>query len=98
MGGYPAVKYCVSSWVMVVLCTCLACCSLCFVSVGYAYKLILTQSGESLSVFGFSVVGCYALLQAGSFLCGVSGVVVDIQLGVRESEPLFIVGLLLGSC
>jgi hypothetical protein len=32
------------------LCTCLACCSLSFVSVGYAYKLFLIQSGESLLV------------------------------------------------
>jgi hypothetical protein len=41
MAGYPAVWYCVSSWVMVVLCMCLACFSLSFVSAGYAHKLFL---------------------------------------------------------
>jgi hypothetical protein len=51
MAGYPAVLFCVSSWVTVVLCTGLACCSLSFVSVGCAYKLFLVRSGVSLSVF-----------------------------------------------
>jgi hypothetical protein len=53
---------------MVALCTCLACCSLSFISAGYAHKLFLVRSGESLSVYGFMVVGWYALLQAGSLV------------------------------
>jgi hypothetical protein len=51
MVGYPAAWYCVSIWVMVVLCTCLACRSMSCISVGYGYKLFLIESGESLSVF-----------------------------------------------
>jgi hypothetical protein len=41
---------------------------------------------ESHRLFSGLVVGWYALLQAGRFYCGVSGVVVDIQLGVKEGE------------
>jgi hypothetical protein len=52
MAGYPAVWYCVSGWVMVVLCADLACCSLSFVSAGCTYKLFLVRSGESRLVFG----------------------------------------------
>jgi hypothetical protein len=53
MAGYPVVQFRVSSWVMVALCTCLACCSLSFVSAGYVHKLFLVRSEESLSVLGF---------------------------------------------
>jgi hypothetical protein len=53
---------------------------------------------ESHCLFSVLIAGWYALLQAGRFYCDVSGVVVDIQLGVREGELLFSVGLLLGSC
>jgi hypothetical protein len=53
--------------VTVALCTCLACCSLSFVSIGYAYKLFVVQSGEYCR-FWFLVVGWYALLQAGSLV------------------------------
>jgi hypothetical protein len=52
---------------MVALCTYLDYHSLSFVSAGYAYKLFLVRSGESLSVFGFLVVGMVCAVASREF-------------------------------